>query len=301
MQLGIGTAQFGSAYGITNRRGQVSEVEIRDILAAAEESGIRVIDTAAVYGDAENVLGSALHQGHTFRIITKTQPVDSEAISKQDVSRVRDSFMRSLDRLGLSCAAGLLVHHANELLRPGGELLADLLGELKRAGLVERIGVSTYSPAELRRAARVLRPDLVQVPVNILDQRFLTDGILEELRHTGTEIHARSVFLQGLLLSPCRDLPPFTAAHGHAFEKLEAFASGSGLTRLELALGFLAACRQVDIAIVGVTGVGELEEIIRAGAVNRVTPHSCDDLAYDDESLLNPSLWRNSNLNRTAK
>ena len=292
MHLGLGTAQFGSAYGITNKHGQVSGTGVREILLAAEKAGMRVIDTAASYGDAEQVLGRILWQGHPFRVITKTLPVESAVISKKDVTAVRDAFMRSLERIGLQRAAGLLLHHANELLRPGGELLAEMLIQLKHAGLVERIGVSCYRPDELRNAARVLPPDLVQVPVNVLDRRFLADGVLAELKRTGTEIHARSAFLQGLLLLPAENHPPALATHRQAFEKLESYASAHGLTRLELALGFLAACPEVDVAVVGVTGVPELENIVEARIGTGTTPLSFQDLGYDDESLLNPSNWR---------
>ncbi len=292
MQLGLGTAQFGSAYGITNSNGQISADDALHILQTAENSGVHVLDTAAAYGDAEEALGRALWRGHAFRVITKTLPIGSPSLTRDEVSRTGDAFKRSLDRLRLDRVAGLLLHHGDEILRPGGGLLADMLLGLKDAGLVERIGISCYTPEELRAASRILPPDLVQVPVNILDRRFLSDGILGELKREGTEIHARSAFLQGLLLTPGHALPASFEHHRSAFSKIDAYATSHDLTRLELALGFLASLPEIDVALVGVTCVPELEEIVAAWRAMLDITLDFEDLGYDDESLLLPSRWR---------
>ena len=43
-----------------------------------------------------------------------------------------------------------------------------------------------------------LVPDVVQLPMNILDTSLYKSGVLSELHKKGVEIHIRSVFLQGL-------------------------------------------------------------------------------------------------------
>ena len=47
MKLGLGTVQFGQAYGVSNRRGQVTTDDAGAILARAAQAGVRVLDTAA--------------------------------------------------------------------------------------------------------------------------------------------------------------------------------------------------------------------------------------------------------------
>ena len=291
MQLGLGTAQFGSAYGITNRNGQISADDALHILRTAEEAGVRILDTAAAYGDAEAVIGRTLWLGHSFRIITKTRPISSPRLTKADVSGACDEFKRSLDRLGLPSVYGLLLHHGEELLRPGGEFLADMLQELRRSGLVDRVGISCYTPQELRAASRILPPDVVQIPVNVLDRRFVNDGILAELKQRGTEIHARSAFLQGLLLTPQDELPSAFERHRPAFSKLDSYARAHDLSRLALALGFLASLPEIDVSIVGVTCAPELKGIVAAWQGASGLKLTFDDLGYDDESLLVPSRW----------
>ena len=110
-RLGIGTVQFGQAYGISNRRGQVPLEEVRAILSRAAQAGVGLLDTAANYGEAEEVL-SQMDTG-AFRIVTKTISVAHgvEAV----VARARQS-VKNLGRVDL-----LLVHAASDLLGPQGD------------------------------------------------------------------------------------------------------------------------------------------------------------------------------------
>jgi aryl-alcohol dehydrogenase-like predicted oxidoreductase len=56
MKIGLGTVQFGQAYGVSNTHGQVSPDEAARILSRAAQAGAMVLDTAANYGAAEAVL-----------------------------------------------------------------------------------------------------------------------------------------------------------------------------------------------------------------------------------------------------
>ena len=46
-KLGLGTVQFGQAYGVSNQRGQVPKEEAAAILERAAKAGVRLLDTAA--------------------------------------------------------------------------------------------------------------------------------------------------------------------------------------------------------------------------------------------------------------
>ena len=86
-RLGLGTVQFGQAYGVSNTGGQVPPAEVCAILAAAAKAGISVLDTAANYGEAEQVLGQC--DARAFRIVGKTASVKDgvEAV----IARARQS------------------------------------------------------------------------------------------------------------------------------------------------------------------------------------------------------------------
>ena len=269
MNLGLGTAQFGSDYGVTNSRGRVPAGEIEPILRFAAANGVQVLDTAAAYGESEVALGRALWQGHPFRIVTKVAPR----------TMARESFLRSLEKLRQDCVYALLVHHAVDLT----DALVEQLLDLKRQGLVSRIGASFYDASEIRRARAVLAPEIVQVPVSIADQRLVRDGTLARLHGEGVEIHARSVFLQGLLLADAQRMPA-------PLRHIEAYAKAAGVSRLALALEFVAQLQEVDVALVGVTGLDDLQAIVAASRT-ALGHRDLSDLAVNDEMLLNPSRW----------
>src|SRR3954465_12373346 len=103
-KIGLGTVQFGQAYGISNVRGQVSPDAVCAILKRAAERGITVLDTAANYGEAEQVLGQV--NTKAFRIVTKTIAV------KHGVAAVVERARQSARTLK---ADTLLVHAAADL------------------------------------------------------------------------------------------------------------------------------------------------------------------------------------------
>ena len=71
-RLGVGTVQFGTTYGIANLYGQVGRPTVVDILKLARAAGVELIDTAAMYGQAEEVLSDVLKKVPGFQVVTKT-------------------------------------------------------------------------------------------------------------------------------------------------------------------------------------------------------------------------------------
>lgn len=289
-RLGLGTVQFGLDYGVTNRRGKVTRTDAGRIVGDAVAAGIRVFDTAAAYGDSEAVLGEVL--SHTeARIVTKLPALSGDTIDAAAIDGLRRSFEQSLLRLKRSRVHGLLLHRPDDLTKPGAERLVRLLEDLRSAGLCHKIGVSVYDSAQIEAARKALPMDLVQAPMNLLDQRLLRDGALAELKSRGCEVHVRSAFLQGLLLGAQQPLPDYFQRYAIALERVSAAAQGANMGVLELALRFLLNQPAIDHVIFGVTRADELSAIIAAARGPADLPSGLDKLACDDVGLINPSLW----------
>ncbi|MFZ5556231.1 MAG: aldo/keto reductase [Pseudomonadota bacterium] len=290
MKIGLGTAQFGLDYGISNSYGKPGLDEVSRILAVAKDAGVRVLDTAHSYGDSESVLGMCLPPNHDFRIITKSLPLATERVTVSQVQSVRDAFQLSLGRLRQPRVYALLVHHAQDLLAADAERLVEMMQDLKAQGHIERFGVSVYNKKEIDAILERHRVDLIQLPLNVLDQRLLESGTLARLRAKGIEVYARSVFLQGLLLMNPDSLAGHFKAAAEPLIKLRAFARKHGRTVLETALQFAADRPEVDCAIVGVLRQRELEEIVAASRARSVA-EDYSGLALHDDFILNPARW----------
>lgn len=290
-KLGLGTVQFGLAYGVTNDRGQVPEPEVAAILDAAIAAGVDLLDTAGAYGDSESVLGRALGLRTDVRIVSKLPPLSAERIGPAEIAQWRAGVERSLVSLRRASLHALLLHRPEDLSRPGAKQLVALLEELKSAGTVSKIGISAYDRVQIELARDRLPLEIVQVPINLLDQRLLEDGTLARLKSEGIEVHARSAFLQGALLAEPSRLPASFTPHSDRLRAVGSAAKGAGLSRLALCLRFVLAQPVIDRVIVGVTGVVELRQVFAAAVDSTPLPDGLASLASDDARLVNPSLW----------
>lgn len=288
-KLALGTVQWGTDYGISNKGGKTPAREVGRILAVAADAGIGLLDTAAHYGAAEAALGS--NSLTAFKVVTKTPHFASASIEPEHELALLRTFDASLANLQLDAVYGLLVHHAPDLLVPGAEILVQTLQRLKAEGHVAKVGVSVYNSDQIGSLLERFTPDLIQLPLNALDQRLLKSGDIGKLKDLGVEIHVRSVFLQGLLLMPLDALPPKFAAHKAVLAQWHEEVRRQGLTPKQAALAFVRDIDEVDHLLIGVETVGQLQECLTDYASKG--SFDATRLNCNDENLLNPALWAN--------
>ncbi|MCF2524445.1 aldo/keto reductase [Bradyrhizobium sp. G127] len=288
-RLILGTVQFGIPYGVTNARGKVSPERASETLLAAQRSGIRLVDTAVDYGASEEVLGRYLPPD--IGVVTKIPAVRADIVSDADIEVVRNAISRSLERLRRTKLDAVLVHQCTDLFKPGGERLARFLEQLKAGGSVSTIGISVYDGDEIDRALELFQPDIVQVPLNLFDQRLKLSGHIDRMRDLGIQIHARSAFLQGVLLAEPSSLPTYFRQFDDQFARYREFISLSGISRIAACLGFMIEKSGCDFVIVGVTDRTELEEILSSLPGAGALP-SMDVLATDEVALIDPRKWK---------
>ena len=290
MKLALGTVQFGLSDGVSNTHGKTTEQQALDILEYAWRSGINTLDTASGYGDSEKVIGR-LVDPYKWNIFTKTPHFSGKKISKDQLKLLDIVFKQSLINLKRSNIDALLVHSAEDLLKPGGIQLFTKIQQLKELGSINKIGVSVYNYKQIDYLLDHYEIDIIQLPINILDQRLIKSGHLKKIKQHGIEIHARSVFLQGLLLMPLHKLPAYFSKIYGNLEKFMIYAHELSLSNIELALGFVQSIEEVDKVIIGVNTVDQLYKIIDASKV-KVNQNSYFDLAVFDTDYTNPSNWR---------
>jgi len=279
MKLALGTVQFGLDYGILNTTGQAPLEEVKKVLKLAKEHNIDTLDTAARYGNSEQVLGEV--GVNNYRIITKTTPL------KNGVDRVIKGFYQSLDNLNIGQVDGLLIHNIDDVKDKRFGDLFHKLNELKEEGLINKIGFSTYTPDQVDFLLENFDFDLIQVPFNIFDSRLVKGGQLKALKKRNIEIHARSVFLQGVLLD-FDNLSDYFLTWKTQFIEYQAMVKNSGLSLLEYALNFVLSVQEIDRVLVGVNNEQQLREIV----LSLKGLDGLEDYFINDINLLNPSLWK---------
>ena len=156
--LGLGTVKFGRNQGVKYPQAfdLPSDQTLLNVLGAAWDLGINLLDTAPAYGISEERLGRLLKRcRREWIIVTKVGEEFTAGSSRFDFSAAatRASVERSLRRLGVETLDAVLIHSNGDdlgILEHEGVLLA--LRDLQQGGLVRAVGMSTKTVAGGLRA-----------------------------------------------------------------------------------------------------------------------------------------------------
>lgn len=270
-KIAIGTVQFGLDYGISNNTGRTSDIEIDQILKTASLNGIKYIDTASGYGNAEKVLGTK--DLSDFKLISKYMPPKCGFT-------LENQLKVSLEKLKIKKLYGYLAHRPMDLLNNLEQW--QLLNELKSSNLVQKIGFSLNKPEELLALLEEnLIPDLIQVPYNFLDRRF--ERIMIQLKSKGCEIHTRSTFLQGLFFTNVNMLPLF-------FDEVKPIIKDLQKKEFlpKLLLNFALNKEFIDVVVIGIENNTQLVENIESSSAYEELENIDKNLS---EKILMPMYW----------
>ena len=258
------------------------------IWQVARGANITLLDTAIAYGNSEENIGATESVG--FDIVTKLPPLSGAETSV--TQWVQHQIENSLAKLKRNSLYGLLLHNPADLLADNGDELLTALLNLKRDGLIKKFGVSIYAPTELDSLhSRIPNfvPDIVQTPLNVMDQSIASSGWLTRLSEMNVEVHIRSVFLQGLLLQQPHERSVGFSKWSSVFTQFDSWSNAHQMSPLAACLGHVLSYPEVSQVIIGVTSANELSQIIAASSGDHVrAPQS---LQVTDVDLIQPMNW----------
>lgn len=284
MKLALGTVQFGIPYGVANTDGKVDLVEAKKIIKFAKIVNIDTIDTAIAYGSSEKCLGEI--GVNNFNVITKLPEVPADYGNLE--TWINNNVEASISKLRIPSIYGLLLHRPEQLLDKDKKDFWLILKNLKDKGFLKKIGFSIYSPDELDRLWDIYKPDIVQSPFNVFDQRIKNSGWLDIMSKENIEVHARSIFLQGLLLMNNR--PEKFDKWNLQWNRWDGWLRNNKVSAVQAALSFVLSEKKITKIVVGIDNLTHLFQIIDALQIkNKKFP---SDLSIDDLKLINPSEWR---------
>jgi len=294
--LVLGTAQFGSNYGIANtdKTGRPDQITVNAIVREAWENGIQEFDTAQGYGKSEEALGEALSElgvSAEAIIISKFDP----ALDHLDRSALSNALSESLSRLGIPSLYGMMLHR-EELLSLWDNGLSKILHDFALSGRVKYIGISVYSPDKAIQALNTEGIDMVQLPTNILDRRFETAGVFQIADEKRKQIYIRSIFLQGLILMDTDEIPEEMSFVRPVLERLKHLSQDLSLTRQEIALGYIKSAIPNSRVVFGADNSEQVKKNLLCWN-KKPSQYMVSQVKklFDciDESVLNPTLWPN--------
>lgn len=300
-ELVLGAVQLGLEYGVANRTGKPSRSDALRLVQRAADAGITKFDTARAYGDSEHRLGEALRTRKSVRTITKLSPLSDLGLraSREDVRDAVDtSIAESLYALRRDQIDCLLLHRAAHMTAFNGAVWDRLLERLED-GTVLSLGVSVQSPEEALAVLGSKDVQHIQLPFNLLDWRWGDSGVIARLAQRPTvTVHARSVFLQGLLATDDTSVwPSIDGVNPFSLMiRLNALVAEFRRESLaDLCLAYARGQEWIDGVVVGMETQAQLDANLRLCVQPPLSARDCEEIEarmpHVPEQLLNPALW----------
>jgi aryl-alcohol dehydrogenase-like predicted oxidoreductase len=185
--LMVSEVGFGS-WGIGGQSyGAVERQQALDALAKADELGCNFVDTAAVYGVSEDVLGEFLRDRRSRWIVASKYSGQPEGMAATLEKQLRHLQTEVID-----------FYQLHWMPRGKDTALFEELDGLKRAGKIRFAGVSLYNTKDIDEALANPVLDGFQVAFNLLEpDPFLARH--EKIRQHGKAVIIRSALQEGFL------------------------------------------------------------------------------------------------------
>lgn len=285
----LGTVQFGLKYGINNNVGKPNEKLVESILNLAFSNGIHILDTAEIYGNAQELIGN-YHKSseNRFNIITKFSS------SRNDLPQnLTERIKKNLETLGTSSLYAYMFHSFHDFKKYFNTYKAEIK-QLKKSTIFRKFGVSVYTNDEIEELLQYEEVDLIQLPFNLLDNTVQRSSVIKKAKAKGIEIHTRSAFLQGLFFMDPKTLPAHLLALGPYLNEINKISEKHDLNVSSLSLNYVVQQPYIDNVLIGVETLHQLQDNLNAlqNTISRDAVQQIDSIAVKEIDLLNPSKWQ---------
>ena len=270
----LGTANFSGNYGIFNKQLK-KNINIKKILKFFNKNKFSKIDISPHYFNLKKNEKIFKDFKIIYKILLKKNLTISELNNEIKFSK---NFMK---RNEIYC----LMFHNTEIIKDKKKI-THVINYVKENLKIKKIGISVYSPNEVRRVMKFFKPDLIQFPINVFDQTFLKKNFLFSLKKKGIELHARSIFLQGLLLQ--KEYPSFLHKDLKKHWKIwNNWLKENNISPLVACISFINKIKDLDGVIIGIETLKQLNLILNL----KVKKLNFDKLAIKKKKIIYPQNW----------
>jgi aryl-alcohol dehydrogenase-like predicted oxidoreductase len=296
----LGTVQLGLPYGIANKKGALTDSDALNILNLAWNKGINSFDTAPAYGESEKRIGNFIKSLGLNKenknipiIITKIPGLKENGLNQQETyNKLKSSILNSIKSLNISHIPICLLHKANDMKE---ENIRNALIKISEEGLIDKIGVSVYTPDDVVTFLDEKIYEAIQIPINVFDQRLIKSGLLKELKNKSKIIFARSIFLQGLFFLDLDKIPSQLNIAKPYLLKLHQFIDKTNLTIGQFALAYAKSIAELTSILIGVESEEQLQKNIVDYTNSNLDLEIINDIKSEfsevPEKIIDPSKW----------
>jgi aryl-alcohol dehydrogenase-like predicted oxidoreductase len=284
MQIALGTAQFNNKYGILNKG--IYEHSIKEVLENISDK-ISIVDTAPSYSNAEIMIGKYLKKKK--KIITKINPFKFVSI-KKNIDFFKKDFENSLKNMNIENIYGILFHNPKNILSKNINSFIKVLDDLKNKNIIERIGYSEYNLENIDKYQKIYNFNLVQIPINIFNTNLnQLEKLINLKKKYNLEIHARSIFLQGLGLCPANKIKKKFSKLKKKLEIVNNFSKNNGISNYDFLLSSIYNIKQIDACLIGISSREHYDNLLNFKPKKNICIN--DNFYIKDKKITDPRYW----------
>lgn len=280
-KLIIGTANFVNKYGADSVK--INQNEIIKILKFSKKNKINKIDTAESYLNKKKIFKKVYEN---FQFTSKVAP-DHRWISFDYCQKKLDEHFKLFNGNRIHT---LLFHDSSILFQSEGSKIFNNLENLKKKKYFKKIGLSIYDVKHLNYLVSNYNLDVIQCPYNIIDKRIIQSGWFDKLKNKGIKIHARSIFLQGLLVNELICKKNYFKKWKKNFLEWFQFLKNNNISPIDYCLNDLLNYN-FDQIIIGVNNCENLKEIVNFRKIKN-KKNKIFKIKNSDIKLIDPRNWK---------
>ncbi|NQV80104.1 MAG: aldo/keto reductase [Alphaproteobacteria bacterium] len=200
--IGFGAWGIGGLTAGATSYGETDDTVSRRALLAAYERGINFFDTAPAYGAgrSERLIGETLAAVRNDVVIsTKGGMPDFGLAVDFSPIELKRALDGSLRRLRSDYVDLYLLHNPTDPVFDKPDPVASLVEALRQDGVIRAFGVSVARPEDGLIAMERFELDTIQINFNLVDQRVIDCGLMENAARRGVALIARTPLCFGLL------------------------------------------------------------------------------------------------------
>ena len=254
MKLILGTANFNLNYGISKNKFKFSKSNNLNKLL---KKNIKYIDTAEDYNNLKKVnkIKGKFNFFSKFKLKSNNK---KKFIYVNNILTLQ--IRRQLKTLNISKFYGIMFHNSNDIFSFKNEDIKKIVKNIKKHKLARYIGVSVYSPMEIKKINKIFKPDFIQFPVNIFDKRFISKKNINFFKKNKIKMIARSCFLKGLLLK--KNFLFSDKKDKYIFDNFKNWCKKKNISQLHACINFIKNIKQIDFLVVGIDNLLQMRQII---------------------------------------
>lgn len=251
--LVIGAVQFTQKYGLNKKKVPIKK--LKEILNYLNKKKLNYIDEAINYNFLDYAFDKKLKVSN-YKIITKIPSIKN----LKSFNKVLSILQKSLYKSKKKKYYAILLHDTVNISENQIKKDVESLRKLKEKKITLFTGISVYNLKDFFKITKFYKPDIVQVPLNIIDQDFLDSKFQKYVKKNEIKVHARSIFLKGSLLQKRNNFLKINKE----INFLDTICKNYRISRMDALVSYVLNINFVDKIVIGVADLEQLKEIIKS-------------------------------------